>query len=161
MRLRSRPGSGRHRAPLILRTDVERKRLAGLSPEARLPRSAYTSVASRAVYASIHARARTALEAGHAVLLDAVYADPQERADAGQIAQAVGVPFDGIWLDCPEDVRLARVAGRTGDASDADVEIVRMQSVAAGIVSDWRNIDASRMPADTLDAARAWLLRVR
>jgi predicted kinase len=144
---------------LILRTDVERKRLAGLPPEVRLPRAAYTKAASRTVYASIHAQARAALEAGSAVLLDAVYSDALERAEAEQVAQAAGVPFDGIWLDCPEEIRLARVAGRTGDASDADGDVVRMQSAWSGVVSDWQKIDASRMPADTLDAARAWLFR--
>ncbi|MBL8832595.1 MAG: AAA family ATPase [Rhodospirillales bacterium] len=143
---------------VVLRSDVERKRLAGLSPETPLPRSAYTKEASREVYASLHARAGAALAAGHAVLLDAVYADPAERAAAARVA-AAGIAFDGIWLDCPEEIRLARVAKRVGDASDADGDIVREQSARAGIVVDWQAIDASRMPSDTLDAARAWLFR--
>lgn len=144
---------------VVLRSDVERKRLAGLSPETPLPRSAYTKEASREVYASLHARAGTALAAGHSVLLDAVYADPVERATAARVAHAAGTAFDGIWLDCPEEIRLARVAKRVGDASDADGDIVREQSAHAGIVVDWQTIDASRMPSDTLDAARAWLFR--
>jgi len=146
---------------LILRSDVERKRLAGLSPETRIPRGNYTKEASRAVYASLHARAKVALEAGHAVLLDAVYADPDERAEAVSVAEALDVPFDGVWLDCPDEIRLARVAGRNGDASDADGDIVRAQSQTPCIVNDWRRIDASCMPSDTLAAARAWLFRAR
>ncbi len=144
---------------VVLRSDIERKRLAGLPPETKLPRSAYTKEASRDVYASLHARAGTALAAGHSVILDAVYADPVERTAAVHVATAAGTDFDGIWLDCPEDIRLARVAARAGDASDADGDIVREQTARAGFVADWRAIDASRMPSDTLDAARAWLFR--
>ncbi|MBI3505577.1 MAG: AAA family ATPase [Proteobacteria bacterium] len=151
-------GIGAAPGALILRSDVERKRLAGLPPETKLPRDAYTKEASRAVYASIHARARTALAAGHAVLLDAVYADPEEQAEAARVARDGGVPFDGLWLDCPDEIRLARVADRRGDASDADGDIVRLQSESPCIVTEWQRIDASRMPSDTLNAARAWLL---
>ena len=153
------PAIGASPGAVVLRSDVERKRLAGLPPEARLPRSAYTKAASRDVYASLHARAGAALVAGHSVLLDAVYADAEERADAERAAVAAGAPFDGIWLDCPEEVRLARVSRRIGDASDADGDIIREQSSRSRDAADWHRIDASRMPDDTSDAARAWLLR--
>jgi predicted kinase len=56
-------------------------------------------------------------------------------------------------------VRLARVSKRVGDASDADGDIVRAQSSQSCEVADWHRIDASRMPRDTSDAARAWLFR--
>lgn len=144
---------------VVLRSDVERKRIAGLPPESPLPRSAYTRTASREVYSSLHARAAAALAAGHSIVLDAVYADADERADAKRTATVAGAAFDGIWLDCPEDVRLARVSKRVGDASDADGDIVREQSSRSCDVSDWHRIDASRMPDDTLNAAHAWLFR--
>ncbi len=152
-------GIGAAPGAVVLRSDVERKRLAGMSPESPLPRSAYTKAASREVYSSLHARAAAALAAGHSILLDAVYADVDERADAERTAAAVGAAFDGIWLDCPEDVRLARVSKRVGDASDADGDIVREQSSRSCNASDWHRIDASRMPSDTLNAAHAWLFR--
>lgn len=142
---------------LVLRSDVERKRLAGIDPEAKLPRAAYTREASARVYASLHARARAALAAGHSVVLDAVHADRAERDAAAALAAGVGVPFAGLWLDCPLATRLARVEGRAGDASDADAEIVRKQDAACAPVDDWHVIEAGRMPSDALDAARAWL----
>jgi aminoglycoside phosphotransferase family enzyme/predicted kinase len=153
------PAIGASPGAVVLRSDVERKRLAGLPPEARLSRAAYSKAASRNVYASLHARAAAALAAGHSVLLDAVYADADERADAERAAVRAGAPFDGIWLDCPEAVRLERVSRRVGDASDADGDIVREQSSRACETTGWHRIDASRMPGDTSDAARAWLFR--
>jgi predicted kinase len=135
---------------LVLRSDVERKRLAGVAPEDRLPKSAYTNEASAAVYNSLHARARTALAAGHSVIVDAVYADAAERADVAALAPPGR--FCGLWLDCPEPIRLARVAARAGDASDADEAVVRFQSGLSAHGGNWEIIDAGGPPERTLAA---------
>jgi hypothetical protein len=145
------PTVGAAPGALVLRSDVERKRLAGLAPEERLPQAAYAKEASLAVYDSLHKRARTALAAGHSVIVDAVYADATERAAAAAIAAPGG--FCGLWLDCPEPVRLARVAARTGDASDADADVVRFQSGLGAHAGDWDTIDAGGSLERTLAAA--------
>jgi predicted kinase len=116
-----------------------------------LPQAAYAKEASLAVYDSLHKRARTALAAGHSVIVDAVYADATERAAAAAIAAPGG--FCGLWLDCPEPVRLARVAARTGDASDADADVVRFQSGLGAHAGDWDTIDAGGSLERTLAAA--------
>ncbi|MCA3261497.1 MAG: AAA family ATPase [Telmatospirillum sp.] len=144
------PSVGAAPGALVLRSDVERKRLAGLAPEVKLPKSAYATEASAAVYASLHSRARTALDAGHSVIVDAVYADAAERADVAALAPPGG--FCGLWLDCPEPVRLARVGARAGDASDADADVVRFQSGLAADGGDWVRIDAGGSPEQTLAA---------
>ncbi len=145
------PSVGAAPGALVLRSDVERKRLAGIAPEDRLPKSAYTKEASAAVYDSLHARARIALGTGHSVIVDAVYADAAERADVAALAPPGG--FCGLWLDCPEPIRLARVGARVGDASDADGEIVRFQSGFGADGGDWEIVDASGTPERTLAAA--------
>ena len=147
------PDLGAAPGALVLRSDVERKRLAGLAPEDRLPPQAYAKAASTAVYESLHARAQTALAAGHSVVLDAVYGDAAERADAAAIAPG---KFCGLWLDCAADIRRMRVAGRRDDASDADEAVVRFQSAFAA-PDDWTRVDASGDPAATLAAARTFL----
>jgi predicted kinase len=50
----------------------------------------------------------------------------------------------GIWLDAPLHVRLARIANRSGDASDADAEVAMNQEEPAHIEASWRRIDARR-----------------
>jgi uncharacterized protein len=135
---------------LVLRSDVERKRLAGAVPEAKLPKSAYTKEASVAVYASLHQRTQVALGAGHSVIVDAVYADAAERADVAALAAPGG--FCGLWLECPEPIRLARVGARTGDASDADADVVRFQSGLGAHGGDWDIVDAGGLPEQTLAA---------
>ena len=73
------------------------------------------------------ARAERVLRAGHSVVLDAVFARPEERAAAEALARKVGVPFRGIWLDVPKDVAQQRVTDRKGDASDATAIVVERQ----------------------------------
>ena len=87
-----------------MRSDVERKRLFGVAPEARLPASAYAPEVSDQVYAMCRKRALMALSAAQAVIVDAVHAKPEERAALATLATRLGVPFTGLWLDAPAPV---------------------------------------------------------
>src|SRR5690606_6984604 len=111
----------------VLRSDVLRKRLAGVAPETRLPKSAYGRDSARRVYDALCAAAAAALSAGGTVIVDAVFAAPAERAAIAAVASRAGVPFAGLWLEAPPEVLETRIAARTGDASDADVAVLRRQ----------------------------------
>ncbi|MCA0304423.1 MAG: AAA family ATPase [Proteobacteria bacterium] len=121
------PSIGRSPGAVVVRSDVERKRVAGVALEDRMPAGSYTAEASARTYAAFLARAERVLRAGHAVVLDAVFSKPEERAAAEALAARVGVPFEGLWLDVPKEVALSRVASRTGDASDATPAVVERQ----------------------------------
>jgi aminoglycoside phosphotransferase family enzyme/predicted kinase len=125
--LKIAPEVGRAPGAVVVRSDVERKRLAGVVLDERMPAGSYTPQSSARVYAAMLANAERALQAGHSVVLDAVFAKPEERAAAEALARAVGVPFEGTWLDVPKEVAQARVAARTGDASDATPAVVERQ----------------------------------
>lgn len=141
----------------LLRSDVERKMLFGVTPESPLPAVAYGRGTSTRVYAGLRVDARLALEAGHSVVCDAVFGRPRERAEMARVAEDAGVPFVGLWLDASEAVAAARVEARHGDASDADAAVVQAQSVTVEPADEWRRIDASGSPAETLAAAAAIL----
>lgn len=121
------PATGRAPGAVILRSDIERKRLAGVGETDRLPAAAYTPEASAEVYARLRTLAARVLAAGHSVIVDAVHACPQERATIEQVARAAGAAFRGVWLEAPDETLIARVGARTGDASDADADVVRQQ----------------------------------
>ncbi|SKA21332.1 hypothetical protein SAMN02745126_04212 [Enhydrobacter aerosaccus] len=121
------PGIGRVPGAIVVRSDVERKRAAGIPLEQRMPPGSYTPQASAAVYAAMIERADRVLRSGQSAVLDAVFARPEERAAAEELARKVGVPFEGIWLDVPKEVAQARVAGRKADASDATPDVVARQ----------------------------------
>ncbi|WP_422035216.1 AAA family ATPase [Reyranella sp.] len=125
--LKFAPEIGRTPGAVVVRTDVERKRQAGVALEERMPAGSYSPEASARIYAACLARAERVLRAGHSVVLDAVFARPEERAAAEALARTVGVPFQGIWLDVPKDVAQQRVTDRKGDASDATASVVERQ----------------------------------
>lgn len=125
--LKLAPEIGRTPGAVVVRTDVERKRQAGIALEERMPAGSYSPEASARTYAACLARAERMLRAGHSVVLDAVFARPEERAAAEALARKVGVPFRGIWLDVPKDVAQQRVTDRKGDASDATAIVVERQ----------------------------------
>ncbi len=140
---------------IYLRSDVMRKTRFGVAETERLPASAYTPEVTAKVYATLAARARRILAAGHSAIVDAVFARQAER-DA--IAQAApGTPFHGLFLTADLGVRVARVGGRTGDASDADAAIARAQEQYDLGALDWHEVDASGTPEETLRRGQAAL----
>lgn len=132
-----------------LRTDIIRKRLAGVEDTDRLSSDAYTQAASDKVYAEMARLAGIALDAGQTVICDAVFAKPAERALIEKVAASRSTPFSGIWLAAPAQVLEARVEQRSAignDASDADASVVAHQlSYDLGEVH-WPVIEADGEP---------------
>ena len=148
------PDIGPAPGALLVRTDIERKRLFGVPETTRLPPESYTPAASEAVYATVFARAARIIAAGHSAICDAVFSKQDERDKAAAIAAGAGVPFDGLWLEAPPETMRARVASRTGDASDATPAVVDAQLAAAPATIAWPRITAGSSPESTLAKAR-------
>jgi aminoglycoside phosphotransferase family enzyme/predicted kinase len=144
---------------VLLRSDVERKVLFGATETERLPPDAYGAEANAKVYASLGAKARRILAAGHSAVVDAVFAREDERRAIEAIARPSGASFHGLFLTAELATRIARVGGRSGDASDADAAVARQQeSYTLGSLA-WAEVDASGTPDDTLRHARAALMQ--
>jgi uncharacterized protein len=134
-----------------LRTDVLRKRLAGVAPEAKLPQAAYTPENSATVYARLLDCATRTLATGSWVIVDGVFANSAERAKIAAVAKAAGVGFTGVWLEASPVTLLDRVAARIGDASDADHRVVKRQlDYDLGDLGDWLGINAEGAPDEVL-----------
>ena len=143
------PALGPAPGAVILRSDEIRKRHFGVAPEQRLPRSAYSRALSRAVFTEIAAATATITAAGHAVVADATFMAPVHRTS---LAAAAGtVPFLGTWLDVPMAELERRVAVRTGDASDADLGVLRSAARAGIGAGSWLTLDGT----DTAGAVAA------
>ena len=142
-----------------LRSDLERKSIFGVGETAPLGPDGYTRTASETVYATLNEKMRHVLAAGHAGIVDAVFAKPVERAEIEAVAAGLGVPFQGLWLEAPPDALVDRVAARRGDASDATPDVVRHQLAyrIGDLARSWTRVDASAGMLVTLARARAAL----
>jgi uncharacterized protein len=139
---------------VVLRSDVERKTLFGKHEHDKLPQDAYSPAVTARVYAAIIDKARRAVAAGHSAIVDAVFATPQERAAAAASAEILGMSFHGFFLEADLDKRLARLARRSRDASDADAVVARRQEGYDLGALHWTRIGASGTPGDTLARVR-------
>jgi len=153
------PEVGRAPGALVLRSDVERKRLFAVAETERLPQGGYDLAATEATYARLIDKARRALAAGQGVILDAVYARSHERRAAAGLAAELAVPFIGLWLEAPLATRLTRIGRRSGDASDADAAIAARQSAETLAEPGWRGLGASGDLAAAVTAAQRRLKR--
>jgi aminoglycoside phosphotransferase family enzyme/predicted kinase len=145
------PGSGKsfvarqlaeRQGAICVRSDVERKRLFGLGPLER-PRARrldiYTADATQRTYARLLDIARTGLQAGCAVVLDAAFLRHEERAQAAALAAQLGVPFSIVACKAPLPLLRRRLLARRDDASDADVAVLeKLRSAAEPLQADER-----------------------
>ena len=116
-----------------IRSDVERKRLFGLAPRQRsagLGLDIYSPEATRRTFERLAACARTALQAGYAVIVDAAFLRRAERLDFRALAAELQVPFSILHCRASEAQLRARVAARhavQADASEADLAVLARQ----------------------------------
>uniref|UniRef100_UPI003783A86F bifunctional aminoglycoside phosphotransferase/ATP-binding protein n=1 Tax=Aquabacterium sp. TaxID=1872578 RepID=UPI003783A86F len=117
-----------------LRSDLERKRLHGLSALQRsdsgLDSGLYAAQASQATYARLAALASIALRAGWPVIVDAAFLQAAERERFRQLAREQGVPFTILHCEAPPQLlreRLAARARRADDPSEADAAVLAHQ----------------------------------
>ncbi len=128
---------------LIVRSDVERKRLLGVSAQIRLGPEGYAAGVTRDVYRRLAERAGAILDGGHGVIIDAVCGDPLARTTFAEVADANHVPFTGLWLQAPLDALTTRLRARVDDASDATTDVAARQVERLNAPESWTRLDAS------------------
>ena len=151
------PPTGPMPGAVIVRSDVERKALFGVGEMEKLPGDAYSATVDARVYAVLADKARRILGAGHAAIVDAVFAQSSERATLAATSKAAQVPLQGLFLTANLQARLARVDMRRSDASDATRDVARAQENYDLGTLDWPQLDASGTSEETAATARAAL----
>lgn len=128
----------RHLAPRLgaihLRSDRERKRLAGIAPLATSGSAPgaglYTDRASELTYAQLAAHTRDALGSGRSVLCDATFLDRTQRLAFRDLATACGATALLLHCTAPDAVLRERLRARRNagsDISEADETVLAWQ----------------------------------
>jgi hypothetical protein len=126
-----------------LRSDIERKRLAGLDPRARSASAPGADLYSPAMNARTYARladlARGVLSHGYPVIVDATFLEGADRDAFRALAREAGVPFAILSLHAPPAELRARVLARErlgADPSEATTAVLERQLARAGTLSE-------------------------
>jgi aminoglycoside phosphotransferase family enzyme/predicted kinase len=139
-----------------LRSDVERKRLAGRAPLDGGGEAAglYATAMTEATYGSLASAARGLLTAGFDVIVDAASLRRGQRDLLRATASEAGTSL--AWLECiaPVPTLRARVAQRRGDASEATVAVLERQLATSEPLGPDEAVAAVRVRTDEpVDAA--------
>jgi hypothetical protein len=117
-----------------VRSDVERKRLYGLRPEARSDAGTgggiYSAEANELTYRRLVEVAREIIQSGFPAIVDAAFLKKRERAAFQELAQELSVPFVILDVTAPEALLRERVKQRMQhgrDASEADIAVLENQ----------------------------------
>jgi uncharacterized protein len=117
-----------------LRSDVERKRMIGLAPEARpspeQQATLYAPEGIAAVYRRLLDLAGQLLAGGHLVIIDATFLKREQRLPFQHLARDLDAGF--AIVHCSADTqtlreRLVKRGYASGDASDADIAVMERQ----------------------------------
>jgi len=138
----------------VVRTDVVRKRMMGTALSERLQSHGYAEDKTVKTYQLFYDEIRRVLEQGHSAIADGVFAMDEQRIQVEQVARKIGVPFVGLWVDAPPEIRSQRVAARRNNVSDVTEEVLKRQlSYDLGDIN-WNKIDSSGPKEATLYLGR-------
>lgn len=117
-----------------LRSDIERKRLAGLDAQARsgagVGQALYAADATRRTYGHLARLAGAVLDAGWPVIVDATFTARWQRDLLRELAQSRGVAFHILDFQVPMATLRERIIHRArqgSDASEADLNVLQHQ----------------------------------
>ena len=145
--LGARPGAR------VTRSDILRKRLAGVPATTRLGAGGYTESKTEKTYETLYDVAGKALASGHSAIADAVFANPGQRRAIARVAERAGVPFRGLWLEAPRRTLEQRVRERQHNPSDATPEVIGRQLGYDLGPMEWERVDSSGMRKRTMETA--------
>jgi aminoglycoside phosphotransferase family enzyme/predicted kinase len=146
----------------IIRSDVVRKELAGLPPDASArgepDTGLYTSEWTEKTYAECLRRAESLLAEGGRVIVDANFPAERQRRSFFEMAARLAIPAVFLWCRASAEVAKQRISARRGDASDATAEVydraaARWEEFEAGTLRAVREVNADGTPEEALAAA--------
>lgn len=126
-----------------IRSDMERKRLFGYPTSAQtgsaIDAGLYSPEASHKTYQHLNDLAKTVLEAGFTVIVDAAFLNVWQRELFSQLATNCGVPFHILVFQASDPELCRRLKQRQNDPSEATLAVLHQQQLtpllSAGVIT--------------------------
>lgn len=114
-----------------IRSDVERKRLFNISPAAKtandIDAGIYSKQASKKTYNRLATLAKTIINAGYSVIVDAAFLKHAQREAFKKMATQLNVSFIIVEITATPEVLRQRITNRKNDISDAGLSVLEYQ----------------------------------
>jgi aminoglycoside phosphotransferase family enzyme/predicted kinase len=151
-----------------LRSDVERKRLAGLAERANSRSDTgaglYSADQTDRVYAHLAKCAEEVLAGGYPVIVDATFSLRSQRALFADLARRMSVRLQVVYCDAPLSVLRQRIEERNAagrDASEADLAVLDWQLKHREPIEPAESLDVLRISAGAPGSLSAALPTLR
>jgi len=120
-----------HLEAIRIRSDVERKRLFGMKPDADghalIGEGIYTDESTQRTYTRLAELAGEILDAGYSVIVDAAFLRTHHRLLFQQLAASKQAPYVILEFTASPETLRRRIAERPTNASDADPAVLEHQ----------------------------------
>jgi len=119
---------------VVIRSDIERKRLFGIHATERLSefdrKALYSSDMSQKTYQQLQSLTKQISQFGFSVIVDATFLKQSHRQAFSDLADSLGYDCKLIYIDADLDTATQAVAQRqllNNDPSDADISVMKQQ----------------------------------
>jgi uncharacterized protein len=151
-----------------VRSDVERKRIAGLAEGQRsgaaLEQGLYSAQMSDRTYEHLRQCAAEVLAGGFSVVVDATFQRRDQRASLGALAAECAATLQVVFCHAPREVLAARIAAREragADASEADRSVLELQETRFEPIRAEENLPITDADTTNVDVASRVLEQLR
>ena len=117
-----------------IRSDIERKRLHGLTASAHtqsdINKNIYSKQSSKETYAQLLKLSRIIIDSGYSVIVDACFLHQEQRDNFRILASELNVPFIILEFQATEEELKKRIIARAKDKnepSEADINVLEYQ----------------------------------
>lgn len=150
-----------HSGAIRVRSDVERKRLAGMTAGERgtaaIDSGLYAREMSQKTYAQLLKLARRIVDAGYSVIVDAAFLQREQREPFYELAVEMTLPCVVLDVVARPELLRERIVARTGDASDANLAVLEHQLATTRPLADDELARVVRVDTgQPVDPARLW-----
>lgn len=136
---------------VILQDDVIKKQITGLTLRQKFNKTTNSPAFDKVIYEVLRQQATCALQSGSTVIVDAVFSNEYERLAIQALADSLNIPFIGLWMYAPLNVRKKRLENKKNTILNCRIkkELECQLNLEIGPIR-WHQINTDMSTEDTV-----------